>query len=203
MKLNSVQCLRASAIILVVAYHAAGHLGVFHPNYAILEFGQYGVDLFFVISGFMMMVTTTSKASPTIFIAKRLWRIVPLYWFITLVYVILLLLAPYLLPSGTLDFGYIIKSFLFIPSYGPKFPDLIWPLVIPGWSLNYEMYFYALFAIALLLSAKYRGLVAVILLVTACRTWPSHKLQKPNCNYLYEHGFDRVYFWNCCGRRFS
>lgn len=165
MKLNSVQYLRALAIGLVVAYHASELLGDVRPNYKILEFGQYGVDLFFVISGFIMVVTTKSDSSPTNFILKRIWRIVPLYWLVTLGYVTILLFVPDLLRSGTLDFEYILKSFLFIPSYDPKFPGLIWPLVIPGWSLNYEMYFYAIFAFALLLLAKYRWCVALAILL--------------------------------------
>jgi exopolysaccharide production protein ExoZ len=163
-KLNSVQYLRASAIAFVVGYHASDNLGAVSPHYDFLEFGQYGVDLFFVISGFIIMVTTTSESSPTIYIAKRLWRIVPLYWLVTLVYVCILLLAPDLLRSGVLDFGYIVKSFLFIPSYDPQFQNLIWPLVVPGWSLNYEMYFYALFSISLL-AAKYRWCAASAILL--------------------------------------
>ena len=165
MKLNSVQYLRATAILLVVAFHASGHLGDVRPTFDFLKYGQYGVDLFFVISGFIMAVTTTSTSSASSFAARRLWRIVPLYWLVTLAYVAILLVAPDLVTSAALNFGHVLKSFLFIPSYNPTFPDLIWPLVIPGWSLNYELYFYAIFAISLFVSARDRHWIASLILL--------------------------------------
>lgn len=166
LKLNSVQYLRAAAVLLVVAFHAGGHLGDFQPNDSLLGYGQFGVDLFFVISGFIMVATTAPNSSACTFAAKRLWRIVPLYWLITLSYVVILLVAPNIMRSAVFDSSHIVKSFLFIPSYNPKSPGEIWPLVVPGWSLNYEMYFYAIFTIALFASAQRRCWIAAGALLT-------------------------------------
>ena len=164
MRLNSVQYLRAFAALLVVLYHAAGHAANnmnLRPDFAFLDLGQYGVDLFFVTSGFIMVVTTVDKPSASEFMRKRLIRIVPLYWTVTLVYVLTEFAAPGLLRSSSRDAVHILFSFLFVPAYHPRFVDHIWPVVIPGWSLNYEMFFYTLFGLALVLSARYRSLLMV------------------------------------------
>jgi peptidoglycan/LPS O-acetylase OafA/YrhL len=78
LKLNSVQYLRDTAVLLVAAYHAANNLGSVIPHFGFFEYGQYGVDLFFVISGFIMMITTASNPSPAFFFLKRFWRIAAL-----------------------------------------------------------------------------------------------------------------------------
>jgi exopolysaccharide production protein ExoZ len=74
------------------------------------------------------------------------------------------LIAPSILRSSVLDLRHIVLSFLFVPHYHPNFPGVIWPVVIPGWSLNYELFFYALFGCALFLSASYRAGLTIILL---------------------------------------
>jgi exopolysaccharide production protein ExoZ len=88
LKLASVQYLRAVAALLVVAYHT-NNMGLLRPHFTILGFGGYGVDLFFVISGFIITVTTARDTSPGVFFRKRLIRIVPLYWLVTFVYVLI------------------------------------------------------------------------------------------------------------------
>jgi exopolysaccharide production protein ExoZ len=46
--------------------------------------------------------------------------------------------------------GNVLQSLFFVPAYSTAFPDRIWPVLVPGWSLNYEMFFYAVFALGLL-----------------------------------------------------
>jgi peptidoglycan/LPS O-acetylase OafA/YrhL len=82
-----------------------------------------------------------------VFLAHRIARIVPLYWATMIVYLAVVLLAPLLLNSEYLAPRFVIASFLFIPAARPD--GLVQPLYSLGWTLNYEMFFYALFAIAI------------------------------------------------------
>ena len=120
-----------------------------------------GVDLFFVISGFIMTVTSR-KSTPADFAMRRLIRVVPLYWLLTATLAILVLLRPELFRSTTLSVATFVKSLLFIPypnlGQGGKYA----PLLVPGWSLNFEMFFYAIFAIALFAAARRRLLICGI-----------------------------------------
>src|SRR3954468_7709924 len=75
-KVECIQYLRAIAVIVVVAWHT----GQTHTT-----LGQSGVDLFFVISGFIMMYITEQDTDPVSFMKSRLLRIVPMYWLMTAV----------------------------------------------------------------------------------------------------------------------
>ena len=118
-------------------------------------FGQAGVDIFFVISGFIMWVTTHDRpTTPLRFMTNRIVRIVPLYWLITLAVAAMAFAVPSLFRGVVLTPEHVIKSLLFIPHYYPGMPTRVWPLLLPGWTLNYEMVFYLVFAIALLLPRR-------------------------------------------------
>jgi exopolysaccharide production protein ExoZ len=153
--LYSLQYLRAVAALLVVWYHT-DHLGLKY-TWIVPNFGERGVDLFFVISGFIIVVSTERKISTAEFFRKRIARIVPLYWLVTISYLVLAVVEPSLLRSGNGDLSSFFKSLFFIPHYNPVFPDKIWPLVIPGWSLNYEMFFYFVFGIIFLFTKTWRA----------------------------------------------
>lgn len=119
-----------------------------------------GVDIFFVISGFIMVhVTTARDMAPGRFARDRIARIVPVYWLFCLI----IFAAAWLLPSlGSFrpDLGELIRSMLFIPyGSGPNFP----PVIYVGWTLNLEMYFYALFTLALALSGDRRRPVPLLI----------------------------------------
>lgn len=167
----SLQYLRAVAALMVVAFHAADKLSTLDPNGQPFAFtvGLAGVDIFFVISGFIIYVTgSQAGTTPTSFLRKRLIRIVPLYWLLTLMLAAVAVLKPGLLASSSFDPAHFIASLLFIPWQHPQIPAML-PLLIPGWTLNYEMAFYGLFALGLLLpsSARLPSLVAVLCLVVA------------------------------------
>jgi exopolysaccharide production protein ExoZ len=163
---NSVQQLRAAAALGVLIFHVetqVGRMGYegYWPNFL-----SSGVDIFFVISGFIMWVTTYGRnVTPTQFFMNRLSRIVPLYWLITAVALLILLVRPEWMQSGALDWPHVLKSFLFIPSIHPVTLTTMEPLIIAGWTLNYELLFYAIFAIALLLPPTSRLLAAIAALV--------------------------------------
>jgi exopolysaccharide production protein ExoZ len=120
---------------------------------------QAGVDLFFVISGFIMWVTThRSSIGPKAFLGKRIRRIVPLYWLFTAIAVFIAVVAPALGKSTGIPHA--VASFLFLPAVNPV-SHVAEPVLAPGWTLNHEMLFYLIFALALMLSPKPR-LIAVI-----------------------------------------
>ena len=87
------------------------------------------------------------------FFRNRLIRIVPLYWFATTLVLLVAVIAPQVLNTTVLRPWHAIASYLFIPARHPT-TGMFWPLLIPGWSLNYEMLFYAIFAVAIALSGQ-------------------------------------------------
>ncbi len=112
-------------------------------------FAGSGVDLFFVISGFIIVVTTSTRdVTPQKFFALRIIRVVPLYWLATLATITC---AAYQHSFRDLHYspGEIAKSLLFVPYVSGDNPRGVWPIVLNGWTLNYEMFFYALFALSL------------------------------------------------------
>lgn len=162
---HSIQHLRALAALGVVAAHLEIYLQRLGLSVPWPHFLSYGVDLFFVISGFIMWITTVGKpVTPRAFLAKRLARIVPLYWAVTAFALLVMLTNRSLMPAGALDWGHVFASFIFLPAIHPVSGDLQ-PLVTAGWTLNYEMFFYALFALALFLPERLR-LGAVLLMLT-------------------------------------
>jgi len=152
-KLHHIQALRGIAASMVVVDHAMGPLvkhGVL-PTYfdtVRYNFGALGVDIFFVISGFIMIRTSGedfgSLQNSLSFAMKRIIRIVPIYWVTTL-----LIFLFHTHVGGSANVYELFKSLLFIP-YAAGDRLLMEPLLGPGWTLNYEMFFYALFSLALI-----------------------------------------------------
>lgn len=142
-----IQVLRAIAALMVVLHHAFLMLrdrdGLGYGNWIN---GGAGVDIFFVISGFVMTVSSAplwhARHPARTFLARRLERIVPMYWLATTAKVLLALMAPALAMNGLGTRWHVIASYLFLPS-GSE------PVVVVGWTLIYEMAFYVLFAIVL------------------------------------------------------
>jgi exopolysaccharide production protein ExoZ len=163
-----IQYLRGIAALMVVWHHAAGQI----PGMSALvpwEFGTSGVDLFFVISGFIMVVTTSDTAvRPVDFWRRRIVRVVPLYWLLTLLMVAIALLAPQLFKTLKVAPATLVQSLLFIPHFSQSFPNAVWPLLVPGWTLNFEMFFYAIFGAVLFLPERSRlvSLIALLVVLT-------------------------------------
>ena len=159
--LYGVQYLRAFAALAVVLFHAAERTG---HAFAI---GAAGVDVFFVISGFIMWVIVERRpVSPARFLMDRVRRIVPVYWLATGVMVAGAFAG--LFPNLVLTAQHVAASFFFIPLRSPSSGE-IWPVLVQGWTLNYEMFFYAVFAACLLLPARLRlpAMAAIFLLLAA------------------------------------
>ncbi|MCX5539901.1 acyltransferase [Paraburkholderia sp. CNPSo 3076] len=168
-KLRSVQVLRAFAALGVVAFHTSGPVirqgWSAHAFQAITRYGLAGVDVFFVISGLVMVLVTHGKANGTAtasqFALSRLRRIVPIYWLLTALMLVLANVAPSMF-ARHYPIWHIVASFLFLPARDPS--GLIAPVLNVGWTLNYEMLFYALFAFALVFT-RFRLIVVTMILV--------------------------------------
>ena len=170
-----VQALRAVAALFVVGYHAT--LLPFEAGTplagGVWSTGACGVDIFFVISGFVMAVTAPGLAGRAdggrVFLWRRIVRVVPLYWlFTTAVW-------------AWQGFGFgpeaggawhVAASYLFIPSFDRA--HLPVPLLQVGWTLNFEMMFYLLFAAALALEMPPSRFLPPILGALAVVGWREH-----------------------------
>ncbi|HEU5293423.1 MAG TPA: acyltransferase [Burkholderiaceae bacterium] len=148
-RLDTVQALRAVAALSVVGMHIPA-----------IDRGAFGVDLFFVISGFI--VCHVAAADPGRFIVKRLIRVVPLYWLCTLALFAVAMVAPHLMGATRADWSELVKSLAFVPFM--KSNGNVHPVLYLGWTLNYEMLFYALFALSLLVAPQRPQWVAAPLL---------------------------------------
>jgi len=158
--LNSIQVLRAVAAISVLTLHAATekvtHIGgePGHSNNFLL--GAAGVDLFFVISGFVMVYSSEflfgRAEGPKRFFLRRLARIAPLYWAVTIAIILYIYAAHGAVLWTIYSPASLAASFLFWPY--PRLDGLAFPVHLLGWTLNYEMFFYAAFAVAILLPRR-------------------------------------------------
>ena len=146
--LYGIQYLRVFAALAVVVFHAAERTG------GQFQIGAAGVDVFFVISGFIMWVMSARRpVTPFRFVVDRIQRIAPSYWIVTVVMIFGAIVG--LFPNMRLTASHIVGSFLFIPVRSPSNGE-IWPILVQGWTLNFEMFFYAIFAITLFLPRRFQ-----------------------------------------------
>ena len=150
MQIPLIQVLRGIAALAVILFHARQELAWRHIAVPLPELtvGAAGVDLFFVVSGFVMVHASRamfgSPASIKPFLLRRLARIVPLYWFFTVARLLYIVAANR--HSSLLDDwpSHLFYSLSFIPPGDGRFP-----IVVQGWTLSYEMAFYLAFALCL------------------------------------------------------
>lgn len=153
--LKSLQILRAIAAISVVYYHVG----------ALPHFGSFGVDIFFVMSGFFMTLVLARKQDPFVFAIDRITRIVPLYWILTTCLLVIAWSAPHILNSTTANLHNYAKSLMFVPYF--KEDGSLRPLLALGWTLNYEMFFYLCLWCSLLLTKRYYLVTAAFLVIAS------------------------------------
>jgi len=169
--LYNIQALRAFAAYAVVCHHILG-IDQIRKLFATPHFGATGVNVFFVISGLIIARTTECPISPANFLYHRIVRIVPIYWALTSVTLILLVsgFAPFGHHQPT-DWREAITSFLFVPDFRPGIDKPNGPALFVGWTLNFEMMFYGMFAVALL-GPRDRRLVVVTIAILGL--WLAH-----------------------------
>lgn len=156
-QLRSLQILRAIAATSVVYYHVG----------RTPQFGSFGVDLFFILSGFVIAMIADNGSSPMQFASNRITRVVPLYWILTTVTLAAVAIAPRFFTETTADTADYIRSLLFIPYF--KHGGALQPMLGVGWTLNYEMLFYTLATLALLCAPRRYFARATVALV--CASW--------------------------------
>jgi peptidoglycan/LPS O-acetylase OafA/YrhL len=152
---------------MIVVHHLQNQLGRLGLPQAEWYALPAGVDIFFVISGFIIWVTTASRPERTAlaFYRDRVTRIVPLYWAMTMILAAVLVAAPGAASSAVLDASHLAWSFFFIPAVHPT-TQLYQPTLIPGWTLNLEMFFYAIFGAAMAASGASLRLRCSIVVLT-------------------------------------
>ncbi|WP_276133797.1 acyltransferase family protein [Polluticoccus soli] len=160
-KIVSIQLLRAVACVLVLLIH----LSLFVPN--TLFGGAIGVDLFFLISGYIIASSIDNmrqKDRALNFAVNRFSRVVPYYYLMTVV----LVAAAYFF-TGAFDRNKFILSLLFYPQSGD-------PSIMPGWSLNHEIFFYLFMTLMLVVQRgkvnHWLNIGAFTLLVATAATLP-------------------------------
>ena len=156
-KYLGIQALRGIAACMVVFLHAEQFR---NPNHT---FGESGVDIFFVISGFVMAVSYLGRPlSAKEFLAHRIKRIVPLYWFMTFLALMKLDAMFYIRHKPLVTPAFLATSLFFIPYRNSL--GFTNPVVPPGWTLNFEMFFYLLFAASIALKANVAKLLTPVML---------------------------------------
>ena len=145
-KLAGIEAARGVAACSVVFYHAARHMdAACHVPLirALLQFGHAGVDVFFVLSGFIILfVHADDIGRPSRlgrYVSRRATRLLPVYWVALAVTILLGVVAGHGWPSLP---GVIWSGFL-LPSWSE-------PLLGVAWTLQYEVVFYAAFAVLIL-----------------------------------------------------
>lgn len=212
-RLRNVQALRAVAALAVVLAHLGGTTGIedtwLAGDYGWLRPlhlpGNAGVDLFFVISGLIMVVTAGRMApgvgSAGTFLYRRTTRIYPAYWAATLPVLALFLVAPQMVNSSSSAPPRILESLLLLPQ-----PGL--PLLLVGWTLTFELYFYLVFSLALLLPPRRRALllgawgVVIVTLAFAFPTTTQPWLALVSAPLSLEFLFGAVVGWLILRHRF-
>lgn len=174
--IQSVQVLRAIAAIMVVALHACYQAAAYGAQ--AFPLGNAGVDIFFPISGFVMVVSThdrqASAATAGRFALARILRIAPIYWLLTLAKSAAVVVRPSLFSGAVVTAGSVTAALLFVPLHDAS-GVLINPPIRPGWTLNLEMFYYALIVLVLPFSrriALYVPLLIAALVIAAGLMFP-------------------------------
>lgn len=151
-RIESIQALRAFAALSVVLTHMS-----------FIKSGSFGVDIFFIVSGFLMMYSTEKGIER--YWKKKIKRIVPFYWIMTIITAMAVKVMPDLFNSYEVSWMYLIKSLFFIPY---EHGSIYQPILGLGYTLNYEVLFYVLFYISFKMAEKLelmgRGVICSIII---------------------------------------
>ncbi|WP_196597758.1 acyltransferase family protein [Aliivibrio fischeri] len=197
-KILSIQILRGIAAWLVVFHHynqaffswdmsnsfLGEWFGVFSHHY-----GKLGVDIFFVISGFIIYLSVEKNNNVKKFVLNRISRVVPTYWFYTFILLLLTFIIPSYIRSEWNSIS-LLQSLFFINNENPS-PSLgEYPLLTVGWTLNFEMLFYALCALSISVFKDKWHLPVIILLLFSSKIWPFDYF-----SYFFNSKYIREFGW--------
>lgn len=147
-RIEIIQIIRFLGAVCIVLYHS-GLVG---------EHGYFGVEIFSIISGYIIVYSTRQTEDRKNFLLKRFIRIVPLYWLMTLFMYAIICLYPALSIMSEAKPEYLIKSMLFLPFQNSRGYNV--PILGVGWTLNYEVLFYLIFFAAICLNHSHRSIIA-------------------------------------------
>jgi exopolysaccharide production protein ExoZ len=179
-RIPSIQALRAIASWMVVYHHYMQMFSHYQAKnlvgYFFSRYGAFGVDIFFVVSGFVMYYTLHDREqSAREYFTKRLLRIVPAYWFYT--FILIGLSSAYATEFSFTSWNTVslLKSLLFIPHDNPSGLGVL-PFLTVGWSLNYEMFFYAILALCICTFGRWKFAATILALtvlpIVCAESWP-------------------------------
>ena len=151
-KLNTIQILRGIAATAVAAFHIGNSFEVAGNQWNLRPLflnGEMGVDVFFVISGFIIFIASAgpNRRSVRDFLENRFWRIFPPYWAALLLWTAAIILLAVILgdTSKLTRFDGFVASFFLIPPMVPA--DYV---LRAAWTLSLEIMFYMVFALTFL-----------------------------------------------------
>jgi exopolysaccharide production protein ExoZ len=165
--LSNIQMLRAFAALNVILFHAIQNAGINHfisasPTTPWQHWGASGVDIFFVISGFIMVyIQHANHYSPKRFLMNRVARIIPLYWIVLLTLLFFHFVIPVAFRNTLFTLPWITTSFLMCAQFSIHAP----PILSNGWTLEFEMLFYILFSCALFTKSLSRAIPLSMILI--------------------------------------
>ena len=171
----NLQICRGIAALLVVIGHSLHDLDAIAARagldgvHSSINWGA-GIDIFFVISGFIMVHVAAAdfgtSGGAQRFLLRRLARIAPMYWLVTTALIVGAFVAPGLLNVPIGGAWHIFTSYFFIPDWRSDM-SVVRPVMALGWTLNYEMLFYAAFAAAMFLPFTRAIVVLTIVFIGA------------------------------------
>lgn len=174
--IHSLHYLRFTSVTIIVLYHALMHIAdklpqispssdITLPGNFNLEALTIGVDVLFFASGFLITHLFSVGWTPASFLKNRAIRILPLYWLLTLLFLVLVALTREPSQVYKLQPDIIVRSILLLPQYTPS-PDISapFPVLYVSWFLSYELAFYATFAFSLWLFPRRPGLASASIL---------------------------------------
>ncbi|WP_294351754.1 acyltransferase [Providencia sp.] len=162
-KILSIHHLRGIAAISVIFFHFRSILNntYVQQDLGTILFGSgaFGVDMFFMISGFIIALSTERTTSSLIFAVRRFFRIYPAF------------IVVFLIGVFTVYKSYssdeLLKSIVFIHrNYENTSPGFGFNILGPAWTLGYEIYFYLIFMISMAVSWKHRVIITSISLIS-------------------------------------
>jgi exopolysaccharide production protein ExoZ len=144
--------------------YAAVPVALLHTDYTVKgmhQIGNFGVSVFFLLSGYIMASICATDTDS--FLRRRMIRVIPSYWLTTIVLYCLAAKFPHLLNATQAVPVELLKSLLFIPFM--KQNGLLQPILFIGWTINYEMLFYVVLALSLVVFKRMplQGATAILL----------------------------------------
>lgn len=157
-EIQSIAFLRGVACLFVALYHLKSSAPNDSVFYNLFKFGSFGVDLFFMISGFVIVIATMNDKMADSFFIKRIFRIYP-----PLIAAILFQIS---ISNSSVSFNEFMSAIVPLHNdYNAKAPDFGFSFLIVAWSITFELAFYALFMVSLTISHRYRALVCSALIL--------------------------------------